>query len=473
MNTIYRKSKVINTYALLLIELAVIVISYLLALTIKFGSLTSVDTRQEHLAFGILLMAMSLMYSIVTDWNHDFYIRGFFKEIVAVGKHTILIMVTSIIVMFLTRYVDLLSRTVFFVFFASNLIFTYLVHIVFKEFMLRCYKKSAGSDKLMLITTSDKVEAMTHQLLRDRGWTYELTSIALLDKDMTGSSIEGIPVIANADTLFEVATQYILDRVFISLPRTQIVEVREMIMDFEAMGILCHYNIDLEELNLEGKEAGSFAGFAVLSFSIHNMDYRRLLIKRFMDIAGSIVGIFFTILMYPFVAIAIKLESKGPVIFKQERIGKNGRRFTLYKFRSMYEDAEERLSQLKDKNEMQGLMFKMEDDPRITKVGRFLRRSSIDEFPQFFNVLKGDMSLVGTRPPTVKEFEQYNVHYRRRLSITPGLTGLWQVSGRSDIKDFDEVVRLDLEYIDRWSLGLDIKLILQTVGVVIFGRGSK
>jgi len=457
----------------MLIELAVIVVSYLLALIIKFGSLSSVDTRQEHVAFGILLMAMSLMYSIVTDWNRDFYIRGYFKEMVAVGKYTVLIMVASIIVMFCTRYVDLLSRIVFGVFFASDLILTYLVHLGFKEFMLKWYKKSAGSDKLMIITTSDRAGSLTRQILGYKGWNYELTSIAIMDRDMTDSEVEGIPVIANADTLFEVATQHILDRVFISLPRTQIKEVREMIMDFEAMGILCHYNIDLEELNLEGKEAGSFAGFSVLSFSIQNMDYRRLLIKRFGDILGSIIGLLFTILIFPFVALAIKLESKGPVIFRQERIGKNGRRFTLYKFRSMYEDAEERLAQLKDKNEMQGLMFKMEDDPRITKVGRFLRRSSIDEFPQFFNVLKGDMSLVGTRPPTVSEFEQYNVHYRRRLSITPGLTGLWQVSGRSDIRDFDEVVRLDLEYIDKWSLALDIKLLLQTIGVVLFGRGSK
>jgi lipopolysaccharide/colanic/teichoic acid biosynthesis glycosyltransferase len=179
------------------------------------------------------------------------------------------------------------------------------------------------------------------------------------------------------------------------------------------------------------------------------------------------------IIFYPFVALAIKLESKGPVIFRQERVGRSGRKFMMYKFRSMYVDAEARKKDLYDKNEMEGLMFKMKDDPRITKVGRFLRKTSIDELPQFFNILKGDMSMVGTRPPTVDEYEKYNAHYRRRLSITPGLTGMWQVSGRSDITDFDEVVRLDLEYIDQWSLLLDCKILLQTVGVVLFGRGSK
>ncbi len=182
---------------------------------------------------------------------------------------------------------------------------------------------------------------------------------------------------------------------------------------------------------------------------------------------------FITLLFLPFVAIAVKLDSKGPVFFSQIRIGRNGRRFKIYKFRSMYIDAEERKKELEAKNEMQGLMFKIENDPRITKVGAFLRKTSIDELPQFYNVFKGDMSLVGTRPPTADEFEKYNQYYRRRISMTPGLTGMWQVSGRSNIEDFDDVVKYDLEYIDNWSLRLDIKILFQTVGVVLFGRGAK
>ena len=145
----------------------------------------------------------------------------------------------------------------------------------------------------------------------------------------------------------------------------------------------------------------------------------------------------------------------------------------MYKFRSMYINAEERKKELMAQNEVKGLMFKMDNDPRITKVGAFLRKTSLDEFPQFLNVLKGDMSLVGTRPPTEDEFEQYDEHYRRRLSMTPGLTGMWQVSGRSEISDFDEVVRLDLQYIDNWSLTLDFKILLQTVIVVLGHRGAK
>ncbi|MDE6054739.1 MAG: sugar transferase [Lachnospiraceae bacterium] len=188
---------------------------------------------------------------------------------------------------------------------------------------------------------------------------------------------------------------------------------------------------------------------------------------------GAVVGLVITAVITPFVALAIKIDSPGPVFFSQMRIGKNGRRFKIWKFRSMYTDAEERKKELEAHNEIKGLMFKMEDDPRITRVGRFIRETSIDETPQFLNILVGDMSLVGTRPPTEDEFEQYNGYYRRRMSITPGLTGLWQVSGRSDIQDFEEIVRLDLEYIDNWSLGLDIKILIMTVFAVLGRKGSK
>lgn len=192
-----------------------------------------------------------------------------------------------------------------------------------------------------------------------------------------------------------------------------------------------------------------------------------------MDIIGSLIGCVLTLLITPFVALAIKIDSPGPVFFSQTRIGKNGRRFKIWKFRSMYTDAEARKKELEAQNEIKGLMFKMEDDPRITKVGKFIRKTSIDETPQFFNILVGDMSLVGTRPPTEDEFEQYNGYYRRRMSITPGLTGMWQVSGRSDIQDFEEIVKLDLEYIDNWSLLLDIKILFKTVFIVLGRKGSK
>ena len=163
----------------------------------------------------------------------------------------------------------------------------------------------------------------------------------------------------------------------------------------------------------------------------------------------------------------------GPAIFAQTRIGKNGRHFTFYKFRSMCVDAEDKKRELLEQNTMQGGMFKMDNDPRITKIGRFIRKTSLDELPQFWNVLKGDMSLVGTRPPTVDEYETYTPEQKRRLSFKPGITGLWQVSGRSEIKNFDEVVKLDVAYIDGWTIWKDIEILLKTIKVVLMKDGAK
>lgn len=199
----------------------------------------------------------------------------------------------------------------------------------------------------------------------------------------------------------------------------------------------------------------------------------KAMLKRFFDIIGGLFGSILSLPIILIVAIPLLIESPGPLIFKQPRVGKNGRIFNIYKLRSMYVDAEERKRELMEQNKMNGLMFKMDNDPRITKVGRFIRKTSIDELPQFWNVLKGDMSLVGTRPPTVDEFSQYESHHKRRLSMRPGITGMWQVSGRSDIVDFEEVVRLDCEYIDNWSIWLDFKIAFKTIGVVLKRSGAE
>jgi len=196
--------------------------------------------------------------------------------------------------------------------------------------------------------------------------------------------------------------------------------------------------------------------------------------KRMMDIILAVIALLLGSPVFLITAALVKFTSPGPIIFSQIRVGKYGRHFKFYKFRSMYIDAEARKAELLKNNESSdGVIFKMKRDPRITPVGRFIRKFSIDELPQFYNILIGDMSLVGTRPPTVDEFEKYNLNYRRRLSITPGLTGMWQVNGRSNVLSFDEVVKYDLEYIDNWSLRLDFKILLQTVGVVLFRKGAK
>lgn len=223
-------------------------------------------------------------------------------------------------------------------------------------------------------------------------------------------------------------------------------------------------------------------GYNVLTESIRIVPDNKLAIKRLFDVFGSIIGLIINGIIIIFVGPLIYFSDPGPIFFSQERVGENGRKFRIYKLRSMYLDAEKRKKELMEKNEMSGHMFKMENDPRIIGsgpdgtrhgIGWFIRKTSLDEFPQFWNVLKGDMSLVGTRPPTVEEYENYELHHKARLSFKPGITGLWQVSGRSDITDFEEVVKLDMEYINNWTLGEDIKIICRTILQVLTGSGAK
>ena len=242
------------------------------------------------------------------------------------------------------------------------------------------------------------------------------------------------------------------------------------------MGIKVNIRINLDLFDFLPKsftKIDRIGTYYCVSISRNHISYRNRMLKHTLDYVGGLVGFILFCLAYCVLGPIIKLDSKGPILFSQNRVGRNGRIFKCYKFRSMRADAEVLKKKLMSQNEMQGLMFKMENDPRITKVGRFIRKTSLDELPQFINVLKGDMSLVGTRPPTVDEYEKYEPKHKARVSMMPGLTGLWQVSGRSDIKDFDEVVKLDMEYIDNASFWFDIKIILLTIKTVIFGRGAK
>ena len=253
----------------------------------------------------------------------------------------------------------------------------------------------------------------------------------------------------------------------------QIVNAEKYFMPLEELGITVRMVLDFFDISSVRKEVSLFHDtLPILTFHSKAFDAQQLLLKRILDIVGSLAGLSLFMVMFPMLAIAIKFNSPGPIFFCQNRMRENGRIFKCWKLRSMYLDAEERKKDLMEHNEMTGAIFKMKDDPRITSVGNFIRKTSLDEFPQFWNVLKGEMSLVGTRPPTPEEVENYENWHRRRISIKPGITGLWQVSGRSSIEDFDEIVRLDLQYIDNWSFWLDIRLLFMTVFVVFANKDS-
>ncbi|HEY9744735.1 MAG TPA: exopolysaccharide biosynthesis polyprenyl glycosylphosphotransferase [Oculatellaceae cyanobacterium] len=207
-------------------------------------------------------------------------------------------------------------------------------------------------------------------------------------------------------------------------------------------------------------------------YAVHYQKRIQSAIKRIVDVTAAFFGLCALALPLALIAVAIRLDSEGPILFKQKRIGLNGKRFYMYKFRSMYPDAEDRLAALLEHNEIKSGMFKMKNDPRVTRVGRFLRKYSLDEFPQLINVLRGEMSLVGPRPPLERELKDYKEWHYVRFSVLPGLTGEWQVNGRSSIDSFDDVVNLDFRYIRSWNLWLDFKILLKTIPVVLLGKDA-
>lgn len=374
-----------------------------------------------------------------------------------------------------------------------NIIIISIAIYYVENYMVRNFYKGKSATLVAVVTTEARAEKIIKALKED--WTRKIIGVSLVDVDIPDNElaegsmrfIDGIPVVAAQDHYLDWVRTQAMDEIFLYVDGNHLYQLTEDMMELESMGariltglpMLENYNTKLVELEGEpnapviNHEVRYLSDIPLLSLTPEQPRIRRQLEKRIMDIVGGIVGCIITLILMIFVGIPIMIESPGPMFFKQDRVGKNGRIFKMYKFRSMYKDAEARKAELMDQNEMDGFMFKMTDDPRITKIGKFIRKTSIDEFPQFINVLKGDMSLVGTRPPTVDEYKQYSSYHKRRLSIKPGVTGLWQISGRSDITDFEEVVRLDCEYIDTWNLGLDIKIIFKTIGVLFSHDGAK
>lgn len=473
MNETTQKNHLARVYCLLAIDLLSIIFSYVMAVAIRFQLQDLSNRREMHYTTCLSFLLFCAVFSLAMDWNRNFSKRGYLVELTTVLKCNIIMFAAVGCFLFLIKQAELFSRLLFGYFFLINISVTFVLHAIVKKIMRKYFQREYSKIQIMLVVEQDNLRDTMEDLLEGLPVNYVISAIAVLDAPDFGGKYEDIPIVANGKNLMEVARQLPLDEVFIRIEKESKTTVRDMIRDFESMGVLCHYSIDIVEWHSKGSSVNSFGNYTVVTYSLYNIDYRKRFIKRLMDIIGGLIGLLITALFTPFVALAIKLDSKGPVFFSQTRIGKNGRRFRFYKFRSMYVDAEERKKDLQEKNEIKGLMFKIENDPRITRVGRFLRKTSIDELPQFLNVLKGDMSLVGTRPPTEDEFKQYSLYYRRRLCMTPGLTGLWQVSGRSNIEDFEQVVKYDLEYIDNWSLGLDLKIICKTLVVIFTGKGSK
>lgn len=439
---------------------------------------------QMYRAVAFVFVLCQLVVIFPGQSYKDILKREYYTEFTRTAQHVLMVMLLSVLYLFFTQRSDTYSRLTLVSTAFLYLGFAYAGRVWRKKYVLARNATGKKEKSMVVIVSLSEAREAVGKLLDGPIQNFNITGIALLDDNPGVKEISGIPVVGNMDTIDEYLCHEWVDEVFVKISETEPYP-QKLIDEIITMGLTVHLSLGEMEKSLSGKNfIEKIGSYSVITSSINVASPKQLLYKRMIDIAGGILGCLITLILIVVIGPMIYMKSPGPIFFSQVRIGKNGKKFKIYKFRSMYMDAEERKAELMSQNKMDGLMFKMDYDPRIIGsekkdkngnpkgIGNFIRKTSLDEFPQFWNVLKGDMSLVGTRPPTVDEWEKYELHHRSRMSIKPGITGMWQVSGRSDITDFEEVVRLDTEYIENWSIGLDIKILLKTVSSVLKSEGS-
>lgn len=392
---------------------------------------------------------------------------GLVDEILKTIKAISFAFLFSVGISFLLKIVDLSRIVIVSYWFAAVSAVTVLRFIKRKMYLLLNSREILS--KSVIIVGAGKVGSSLLKEFQTHSWLgYKV--VGYVDDEMS-DSVSGISCLGKTAQLKNILEQQVLiDEIIITIPSEREL-VHQIISDFRKSPIEIKVIPDMFNLVLGSVEIGNINSLPTVSLVRTPMRGIGYVFKRASDIVLSSIGLLVLSPVILVTSLCIKLESKGPVIYKQKRIGKNGKVFNMYKFRSMVQDADKMLLELAKQNEVEGLAFKIKDDPRTTKVGRFIRKYSIDELPQLFNVLKGDMSLIGPRPPLDIEVAQYGDWEWRRLEVLPGITGLWQVSGRSDLS-FQQWINLDIYYIENWSIALDLKILIKTIPVVLKGEGA-
>jgi len=368
-----------------------------------------------------------------------------------------------------TEYISRLFIVVFGILCFFSLL---LERVVLRVFIRSVRKKGYNFRNIIIVGTGKRARELADVIEQNKHWGLRLNGFVSDNGDYRGKKIGEIPVLGSVLDIPQMLKKYVVDELIFAVSRKRLEELEELFLLCEEQGVRTRIAVNFFPHMIAKVHLDDLRGIPLLTFTTTPHNEALLFGKRFFDIIVSTIFLLLFLPLIIMISVFIKISSDGPVFFRQERIGLNGRRFIFYKFRSMLKNAEEMKETLKHLNEMDGPVFKIKKDPRATTIGRFLRRTSLDELPQLFNVLLGNMSIVGPRPPLPEEVEKYERWQRRRLSMKPGLTCLWQVNGRNKIKDFKKWMELDLHYIDNWSLKLDFKIFLKTIFVVLGGRGA-
>ncbi len=367
--------------------------------------------------------------------------------------------------------IDMASRLFFMVYAATALVMVWVEKWVLMFVLNRAHQRGYYRENLLVVGTGNRAQAFIKSVKEHSHWGFNIVGLIDDDPSRFAKQVEGFRILGRIQDVSFILERLVIDRVIFILPKEDLGHLEGVLLECEKMGVTTSISLDIYNMNIAHLRQTDFNGFPLLEFKPFVAQEWQLFIKRFIDILLSLIALLLFSPIFIVVAFLIKTTSRGPIFFRQTRSGLNGRKFTLYKFRSMVANAEALKIKLADQNEMTGPVFKIRHDPRITPIGYWIRKTSIDELPQFLNVLKGDMSIVGPRPPLPSEVEHYEVWQRRRLSLKPGITCIWQVSGRNNI-GFEDWMRMDLQYIDNWSLMLDMQLIFRTFLVVLTGYGA-
>lgn len=469
-----------HTQVIIFLDLVLVTLGFISAFWCKqilpssFGGLS--QAPHYYLVLFLLIIASYITFSVLhlnINSNNDNILKKIVTVWVAVGLSLIML-----IIFLFVFHQEGISRLLFLLHFIFTAIFCSLrVYFFDKSFRVNDRMKDKQIN-ILVIGSRHRAQTTIQTVLDSSGSFYNIIGCLDLEQDDVGKKVVAdVRVIGTMLDFKHILLNNVVDEIIFALPLQNIADINDQITFAEKLGISIRIMPDwqLQKIMFRPETASisfdSFHGNPSLSLSSAPAKEISLLVKHFFDLSVATLGSIVISPLLLLIAASIKLTSKGPVLFSQERMGLNGRRFKVLKFRTMVEDAEKLKGQLADSNEMDGPVFKIKKDPRVTRIGRFLRKSSLDELPQLFNVVKGDMSLVGPRPPIPMEVDAYLPCYRRRLSMRPGITCIWQVTGRNNI-DFEEWMKLDLQYIDEWSLWLDARLLFLTVRAVLSGSGS-
>ena len=461
----------------ILLDLVSLQIAFIIASYIRHQSFPYFTLIYRNL--GIALVLIDLVVLMFLNTMHDVLKRGYYVELTKTIKHCIIVLALATTYMFGFQTGGSYSRILLFITFIFHIVIGYITRILWKKYLIKHGNPMGKKATMLVVLDAECADSMMSRLKKNSLDNYEIVGAVL--NEGKRESVRGVPVVCSLQDAADYISQKWIDAVYIDCPSTD-PRIAELMDDCHTMAVPVNYHV--RSISRDGAKqfVEKIGGTTVLTTSINYATPLQLLMKRCLDIIGGLVGSLLALIIMAIVGPMIKRQSPGPILFTQTRIGQNGKKFKMYKLRSMHMDAEARKQELwKDSR---GAMFKLSFDPRVigneilpdgtqkTGIGEYIRRKSLDEFPQFFNVLRGEMSLVGTRPPTEDEWERYEFHHRARLACKPGITGMWQVSGRSEITDFEEVVKLDTEYITNWSMGMDLRILLQTVRVVVKGKGA-